>query len=342
MKQTIPFDISWKALWKIFIFFLFVVALYLSREVFGILFFSVVLSLGIDPIVGFLEKKGLHRLLGTLIVFILGFLVVFIGIYFMAPVLAIEATEFAKDLHDTIYTVFGVGIPEAFVDMISFFRDKAFQLLSDSNVSVAGTLGDLFSGGVFVIAVVVISFYLSVEKNGTERLLRIILPDEYEPPILTIFQRFKSKVRRWLAAQLGISVIVGILVGLGLWILGVKYAFVLGVLAAIFELVPVIGPILIGLLAFLVALSDGFLLAIYTILFFFLIQQLENHVLLPAIVGKAMKVHPVVVIGALLAGGKIAGFPGVVLAVPIAIIAQEVLNYIAEMKANRPKPKTLV
>lgn len=342
MKQEIPFDISWKALLKIFIFFVFVLILYLSREVFGILFFAVVLSLGIDPIVSFLEKKGMHRLLGTLLVFIFGFLLFFLGIYFMAPILAIEASNFTKDLHDTIYTTFGIGIPESFTDVVTFLKNKVFDLISTSDLSLAGALGDLFTGGVFIIAVIVISFYLSVEKNGTERLLKIILPDEYEPPVLSIFSRFKEKIRRWLAAQLGISLVVGILVGLGLWILGVKYALVLGALAAIFELVPVIGPILIGILAFIVALSDGFLLAVYTIFFFFLVQQLENHVLLPAIVGKAMKVHPVVVIVALLAGGNIGGFPGIVLSVPIAIIAQEVINYIAEMKESKSSSKGLV
>ena len=98
------------------------------------------------------------------------------------------------------------------------------------------------------------------------------MPDAYEKPFLHIFNRFKLKIRRWFAAQLALSLIIGILVGVGLWLLGVKYFLVLAILAAVFEIVPIIGPILAGAAAFLIASSSSISLGLYTLLFFFVVQ----------------------------------------------------------------------
>jgi predicted PurR-regulated permease PerM len=92
---------------------------------------------------------------------------------------------------------------------------------------------------------------------------------------------------------------------------------------------------MVGIIAFLVAVSDSALLGVYALLFCFIVQQLENNILVPLIMGKSMKVHPVVVLMALLAGGKLAGFVGIALAVPIAVIAQEIFDYLAEAKDRR-------
>lgn len=334
-KDVFKLEISWQSLWRFFGFCALIAFVYFTRRVIGILFVSVVISLGLDPFVSFLESKKINRLLGTLIVFFLLFLLVSLGVYFMIPVLTIEASGFLKHLHDITYSIFGVGLPENLVDALTFGRDKVFEFLSDADISVTQTITNLLSAGISIFATILITFYLSIEKDGAERLLKVVLPDAYERSVLKIFQHFKIKIRRWFVAQLGLSFVVGAVVWAGLSILGVRYSLVLGVIAAIFELVPVIGPILVGALAFLIAIPDSFLLGVYTILFFFVVQQLENHVLIPVIIGRTMKVHPVVVLLSLLAGGEIAGLLGVILAVPVAVIAQEVFNHLSDLKNQR-------
>lgn len=329
------FGISWQTLWKVFFFALFVGILYLSRHALGMFFVAVVVSLGLDPLVGFLEKKGIHRLLGVLIVFLGLFFIISVAAYFIIPIFIIEVSSFLKDFHDVAYSVFGIGLPENLIDALLLGRDKVFEFLSNSDISITQTLSSFFATGVFALGAVIISFYLSIEKEGTERFLRVILPDEYEPPILKIFGKFKLKIRRWLVAQIGISLAVGLIVGIGLWVLGVKYAFVLGILAAVFEVVPVIGPILVGAISFIVTVPQSIMLGVYTLIFFFFVQQLENHILTPLIVGRTMRVHPIVVILSLFAGGSIAGFLGIILAVPIAVILQEVFDYLAERKTQQ-------
>jgi len=166
-------------------------------------------------------------------------------------------------------------------------------------------------------------------------MVRVILPDVYEGPVLAIFDAFETKMRRWLGTQLIISLSIGLMVGLGMWLIGVRYALILGILAAIFEVVPIIGPVMTGLVAFLVAMSDSTILAVYAVLFFFVIQQFESYVLIPIVMGKSMRVHPVVAVVSLLAGAQIAGFVGIVLGVPIAVLVQEIFNYLAERKGRR-------
>jgi predicted PurR-regulated permease PerM len=335
MKETFHLEISWHTLWRVIVFGVMMWALYLSREVLGVLFASIVISLGLDPVVSYLERKGIGRILGTLFVFVGVFIVLVISAYFVIPIFTVEASSFLKQFHDFSSAIFGIGFPDNIVDAFTFGRERLFDYLLTVDVSVAEALTRFLTSTMLVIVTVLTTFYLSVEKNGTERLLRVILPDRYEAPVLSVFERFKTKIRRWMAAQLTLSVIIGIVVGIGLWLLGVRHVFVLGVLAAIFEIVPVIGPIIVGIIAFLVAVSDSFVLGVYAIIFFFLVQQLENHLLVPVVMGKSMKVHPVVVIMSLLAGGKIAGLLGIILAVPIAVIVQETFEYIAEKKDKR-------
>ena len=336
MKETTKIEVSWHTLLKVFTFLLIGWGIYLGRGALGILFTGIVLSLGIDPIICFLEQRGVKRLLSVLIVFISAFIIIAGGIYFMIPVFSIEATGLLTQIHDIVYSTFGVGLPNNLLDAFTLGRDKLFDFLSSQNISVADTLKNFFTTGISVIATIIISFYLSIEKDGTERLLRVILPDIYEGPVLRVFHRFSVKIRKWFSTQLTLSFIVGLVVGVGMWLMGVKFAVALGILAAILELVPVIGPIIVGFVAFVVAVSDSFILSVYAVLFFFLVQQFENQILVPLIVGKTMKVHPVVVIMALLAGWEIAGFVGIILAVPIAVIAQEIFNYLAEQKEQRP------
>lgn len=328
-------EISWQTLWKIVIFTGLLLVLYLAREVVSVLLVSIVLALGLDPIVSFFERRKIPRLLGAFIVFVLGIAIFVAAVYLIVPIMIVEVTGFLENFNESVASLFGISIPPAALQSVNVSLSEALSVLSAANISITGAIGEIVSKLILILATIIISFYLTVEKSGPEQLFRVILPDAYEKSVLTIFSRFREKVRRWFSAQLGLSVIVGLLVWLGLSILGVKYAFILGLLAAVFELVPIIGPIVTGAIGVLAALSDSTSLALWTAVLFTAIQQLENHVLLPVIMGKAMKVHPVVVIGALLAGGHVAGFVGVLLSVPIAVMLQEIFNYLSELKDGR-------
>ena len=193
-------------------------------------------------------------------------------------------------------------------------------------------VGAVFGGIVSIIAVFILSFYLAVSKYGVEKFLKFVLPVRYEEYVIEIYEHIKSKIGLWLQGQLVLSLIVGILVFLGLLFLGVKYSLIFGILAGILEMVPFVGPVFVGALAALIGFSESFTLGISVIVFFIVIQQLENHLLVPLVMKYTVGLHPVVVVVAFLAGAKLAGFVGILLAIPIAVIIVEILESWADRR----------
>lgn len=335
--KRIQIEISWNFFWQVLIFLGIVLVFYLARQALGVLFTAIVISLALDPAVSFFGRMGVNRILGTLFVFIIGLIVVAAAIYFLVPIFVTEVGAFLTQFNEIFSNIFGFGVPEKAIESISENLSNVLSFITSTNISITGAISTVISNIIMVLATVIITFYLSIEKHGTERLLRVLLPNAYESSVLKVFNQFKNKIRLWLLAQLGLSLLVGAVVTLGLWLLGVEYAITLGVVAAIMELVPVIGPILSGIAAFLIAISESLTLGIYVIIFFFIVQQLENNVLIPLLMRKTMRIHPVMVIVSLIAGAQIAGFVGIILAVPIALLVQEILNSLAERKDHRAK-----
>jgi predicted PurR-regulated permease PerM len=335
MEKVTRFEVSWKIFWQIFAFIFILAVLFIARQAFGVLLVAIVISLGLEPVISFLEQRRVNRLLGAIIVFLAGLLIFSAALYFIVPVLALEVGRFLNDINSVIADLIGIGLPQKVIQGFSLSFDKALGVFTAAQASITGAIGVVFNRVILVLTTIVLAFYLTVQKEGTSRFLQVLLPDTYEKPVLTIFNNFKTKIRRWFAAQLGLSLIVGVVMSLGLWLLGVRYALVLGIIAAILELVPLIGPVIAGAVALLVAISDSFALGLYVIGLTFIVQQLENHVLIPVLMGKTLNVHPVIVIVSILAGAQIAGFVGILLAVPIAVAAQETFYYLAEKKNHR-------
>ena len=147
-----------------------------------------------------------------------------------------------------------------------------------------------------------------------------------EARVLQLYGRTKAKIGRWFQAQVILSLVIGAVVAIGLSLLGVEQALVLGVIAGLFELVPIAGPIFAGALAIIVAATQSLTLALWVLIFFVVIQQLENNLLVPLVMKKAIGVHPVIILVALLGGAEIAGLVGMLLAVPAAVFLQEMTD----------------
>src|SRR3989344_4856142 len=144
--------------------------------------------------------------------------------------------------------------------------------------------------------------------------------------IFSIFEKSTARIGRWFQGRIILSFIVGLLSWLGFYLLGMKYSGTLALLAAVLENIPLDGAIFAGLIAFLVALTDSWLLAVWVVIFFALVQQLENVLLTPLVMKKTTGLSPLVVLLALLIGTKIAGLIGFLLAIPATIIIQEIFE----------------
>jgi len=208
------------------------------------------------------------------------------------------------------------------------------DIILSGTAPIAQTIGSLISGVAFGVSILIISFYLTLSQEGVGRFLRAVLPEKVEDPVLRVYYRSKKKIGRWFQAQMLLSLVVGTLVLLGLWALGVKYAFVIGLFAAVFEIMPVVGPIFSGAVGTLIALSSSLSLGLYAMLLFIIVQQLENNLLVPLFMKKAVNIHPVVALFAIMAGYQLFGVIGMVIAVPTSVVIQDVIEERVEKKRS--------
>ncbi len=188
-----------------------------------------------------------------------------------------------------------------------------------------------------VVIIFVISLYLTINQYGVENFLRIILPITHEEHVVKIYLRVRKKLGLWLQGQIVLMLLIGAMTFFGLWALGVKYALLIAILSGILEILPLVGPLLAGAIAFLMLFPQSWALAFYSIIVFLVVHQIENHILVPLVMKKAVGVSPVVVIFSLLAGAQIAGFVGAILAVPVAVVFQEIILDWERRKARAGK-----
>jgi predicted PurR-regulated permease PerM len=183
-------------------------------------------------------------------------------------------------------------------------------------------------GGVLsLVLTIVLSFYLSVQQDGITNFLKTVTPTKHRKYVIGLWNRAEKKIGLWMQGQLLLGVIVAVLVYLGLTLLGVKHALLLGFLAGIFELIPLFGPILSAIPGIAIAFVDsGFTLAVVVMGLYLIIQQFESQLIYPLVVKKVVGVPPIISIVALVVGAKLAGFIGLLLSVPVAAILMEFFN----------------
>ena len=182
------------------------------------------------------------------------------------------------------------------------------------------------------IAIVIVSFYLSVMKRGIEGFIESVVPARHEAYVMNLWKRSEAKVGKWIQGQMLLALIVGLAVYVGLALMGVKFALLMGILAMALEIVPMVGPVLAAIPAVFLSFLQDPSMGLWVILFYVVVQQLENHLLVPVVLGKTTGLNPVVVIMALLIGNQLAGISGMLLSVPVATIIVEMLEDLAKQK----------
>jgi len=330
------FEVSWLSLWRILFFIFLAIIFYLNWQIFAALFLAIVISAGLDFFIDFLEKKGLPRILGAILIFVLIGLIISIILYTVIPLVIIDLNTLAKNLNkyglNSLVPFFSFKSSNSFIDFINKISDQFFS----SESSPIQTFLNLIGGATLTFSIIISSFYLSITKNGISRFIRAVFPDNYEPMALRIYEKSKIKISRWFRAQILLSITIFILVFTALWILGVKHAFILALLAGLLEIVPYVGPIIAGGVATISAFTTSLPLAIYTLIIFIIIQQIENHLVVPLFMKKSIDLHPVIVIVVLLIGANLAGVLGILISVPLTVVLQEILDeFVAKNKKSR-------
>ncbi len=327
-------NISLESVIKITAFFLTLYFCYLIKSIIFILFISVIVVLIMKPSVDWFEKKKISRVFGALIIYLT--LIAFLAAVtvIVIPPLAKESAQLAVSLpnyldrmSDGLVSFKQIFESNNLTGSLENFINRASVYLEEASINIFSSVVGLLGGVVYLIAVLVISFYLVVEKNGVERLVKQAAPPNLQNKALKIISKIEVKLSRWFLGQLALGFIIGLMSYIGLSILGVPYALVLAIIAGLFELIPYVGPWLSAIPAILIALTISPALAGAVLILYFIIQELENYFIVPKVMEKSVDIHPVITIMAMMIGGQLAGLVGVILAVPVAamvmVVAEE-------------------
>jgi predicted PurR-regulated permease PerM len=203
------------------------------------------------------------------------------------------------------------------------------QILRQTQVLAAGIvpfLEGIFNGVLDAVLVTVLSIYLLIDGQRVIAWLRTSAPVKHRTRVSFMLLTFQRVVGGYIRGQLILSTLIGALVGVGMAALHVPYAVLLGVLAFILEFIPVIGVFISGAACVLIALTQGWVLAVVVLAYFVIVHIIEGDVVGPRVVGRAVGVHPAVSIFALLAGGELFGIWGALFASPLAGLIQAALS----------------
>lgn len=319
--------------------------IYDLRNLILVLVTAVVIASAIEPAVAALGRRKIPHVLAVLLLYVLLFGAFFGLFYFFIPTIFGELTNLIALLPGYLDT-FNRWVE--FDDYARLFGADAVPAISTTGLmeglrnvlGAAGLFGNAFTavanifGGVLsFVLIVVFSFYFTVLRTGVDDFLYVVTPKRYQTYILDVWERSRRKIGLWMQGQLLLGVIVGVLVFLGLTILGVKHALLLAVLAGVFEIIPVFGPIFASIPAIALGFLDGGLtLGLLVVALYVIVQQFESHLIHPLVVTRVVGVPPLLVILSLIIGAQLAGFLGILLSIPVAATIQELVK---DVKAGR-------
>ncbi len=347
-KTPIKVDISVRSLTRVLLFGLGVYLFFQLTSVILIILTSIVIASFVEHIAKRLELKKIPRPVTVVGIYLIGISVIVLISSFLLPVLAKEVSslvDFVAKLFQKSSLLNSFPL-ETFSDTKDFFSEisgdvSSTELIRSTQIflgkvssGVGGSIGILFGSILNIVMVGVISFYLSIQEKGVEDFLRIVTPIKYEHYIISLWKRTERKIALWVQGQLLLGLIIAVILFVGLTILGVKYALLLAILAGFSELIPY-GLLLAFIPAIAVAFAEGSLrLAGSTLILYTVVQQVENYIIAPLIIKKAVGISPLVVIIALFVGATLAGFWGIILAVPVAVL---LIEYITDIEADKVK-----
>ncbi len=320
-----------------------VIFIYILKDVFIVFLFALTIASAITPFADWADSKGFPRLLAVLMLYLIVFGTGAFILSLVIPSISNDLTQLNSSLPKIVQHLstslenVQKGSPQYldFISEIQNLLDSFSAYLQQSSQSVISLIVNVFGGLLSFVAIIISSFYLAVTKKGIENFIESVVPTEYEPYFLDLWKRSEIKMGRWMQGQLLLALIMGLLVYVGLSLMGIKFALILGILAMALEVVPMVGPVLAAIPAVFLAFLQDPGMGLWVVLFYVVMQQFENHVLVPVVLGKAVGLNPVVVIIALLVGAQLAGIPGMFLSVPLATIIVEMLDDVAKHKESR-------
>lgn len=323
-NKQVTIDISVKTVLKIVLVFLILVFLYLTRSVVAIFIISIIFSSIMIPAVDYLKKRKIPRTLSVAVIYLIILCFLTLAIYLIIPIVSTQVSGLVANLSEffnKFFNSWGSSLGFQNKDLFVYIQ-KALESFSNQFSSLTQNIYNLtvkVIGGIATLTIIlVLSFYLTIEKNASTRLVQLFTPKTKQQKLVNLIHKAQSKMGLWVGGQLIMSLLVFVLSFIVFFMLRLPNAFTLALIMGILEIIPYFGPLIGGTAAALVAFSQSFWLGIIIIITVILIQQAENHIFMPNVMKKVTGLSPVIVILAILIGLELFGLLGIIIAVPVA------------------------
>jgi predicted PurR-regulated permease PerM len=318
--------------------------IWIARRVVTWVFIALFLSLALDPLVNVIQRRGRFKRAPAITIAFALLLVVIVGIgWTFIPKLTDEVNGFAHALpgyaHDLTHGRGRLGFLERKYHIVEKVREQvnkggASRLLglSGAALSITKSVLEIVAA---TVTIVFLTFFLLLEGGAWAERGYSLFPAESRPRVRRVCHEIYRTVGGYVMGNLLISVIAGVSAAIVLLIVGVPYAVALGLVVAIFDLIPLAGATIAGIVvvgvAFLHSVPAGIVAAIFIIVY----QQLENHFLQPVIYGRTVQLSPLTVLVAVLFGAELSGVIGALAAIPVAGALQVIVR---DQLEHRRKP----
>jgi len=335
MSSEKVLDISWGTILKLAVGFLGFYLLYLIKDIIIWVIFALIISLLFNPVINFLQKRKVPRALATVSVYIFALGILGLMIYLTAPIFIIEIQQFSQlfpqyfeKMAPTLKN-FGVAAFESFDSFIKVFQDWFVKASS----SIFGAISAIFGGIFSTLTIFTLALFISLEEGGVERSIGLFAPKAREAYVLSIWKSCQNKVAGWFGAKILTCLFIGIFSFLALYLFKVNYPLALALVAGVTNIIPIIGPVVAGIVIFIFAALDSWFKAFFVLIVFILLQQIEGNIITPILTKKFIGLPPVLVLISLLVGGQLLGITGAILTIPFAGVIYEFLkDYLKKKK----------
>jgi predicted PurR-regulated permease PerM len=322
-KNTL--DISWGSIVKMICALVVLYFLYQIVDILVWFVFALIISILFNPIVNFLKKLRIPRVLGVVFVYFGFFGLVSLLIYIAIPGLYSEVKNFSTLLPDYIKKVspflqyIGVEGFDTLDQMVESLRASSVEVTKN----IFNTLVIIFGGISTAFFIITMAIFLSLEGNSIEKAIKLFASEKQKEQALLVWRKCRDQIGSWFLIRVLAGFFVAVVSFVVFYLLGANYALLFAIIGGLFNFIPYAGPAVAGLIFFLVTSLDSVVQATFVFIAFMIIQIIEGNILSPALSQKIMGVSPVLVLIALVVGGSLWGLLGAFLAIPLLGITFE-------------------
>jgi len=319
-------EISYKTIVFAVFFILGLLLIWLIKDLIFSLFIAFIIMSSLKPAVRFFQKKGIPRGIVAAIIYII-FIAIIINIFtIILPPLVSESIGLFKSLPVALQTV-SPNLEKVFnINSLSQYIPN----ITNQFVKLAG---GIFSNTLFIISTLFFGFYFLLEEELIKKIFIRFGSEAGVKRAANFFNQVEMRLNAWFWGELVLMIIVGLMSFVGFTIIGLKHTIALAVLAGLLEVVPNLGPTLSAIPAVLMGLSQSYPLGLMALAVSVLVQQLENNLIVPVVMKKAVGLNPIITLVALIIGGKIGGVLGVLLAIPATLFLETLIMEIVKARS---------